>query len=67
MACASAGWPAVGRYLRLDEFNAVILQALEGPRFVLFHQSAVADDISGKNGGELAFHERAPLATPILC
>ena len=56
----------VGRYLRPDEFNAVILQALEGPRFVLSHQSAVADDISGKNGGELAFHERAPLATPIL-
>jgi hypothetical protein len=56
----------VGRYLRPDEFNAVILQALEGLRFVLLHQSAVADDISGKNGGELAFHERAPLATPIL-
>ena len=55
------------RYLRLDEFNAVSLQALEGLRFVLLHQSAVADDISGKNGGELAFHERAPLANPILC
>ena len=27
----------VGRYLRLDEFNAVILQALEGLRFVLLH------------------------------
>ena len=27
----------VGRYLRLDEFNAVIPQALEGLRFVLLH------------------------------
>src|ERR1700733_14645349 len=57
----------VGRYLRPDEFNAVILQALEGLRFVLLHYPAVADNISGKNGGERAFHERDPLANPILC
>jgi class 3 adenylate cyclase len=42
----------VRRYFRLDEFNAVILQALEGFRFVLLHQAAVTDDISGENGGE---------------
>ena len=27
----------VGRYLRLDEFNAVSLQGLKGLRFVLLH------------------------------
>ena len=58
---------AMLRYCRFNEFIAVSLDPLKGFRFVLLHQAAVADDISGKNGGELAFHERAPLANPILC
>ena len=49
---------------RLNEFDAVGLQPLEGFRFVLLHQVAVTDDISGENGGELAFHERDPLPIP---
>jgi hypothetical protein len=31
-------------------------QAVERVRFVLSHQATVADHISGKDGGELAFH-----------
>jgi class 3 adenylate cyclase len=37
---------------RLNEFDALSLQPLEGFRFVLLHQAAVTDDISGENGGE---------------
>ena len=58
---------AMLRYRRFNEFIAVSLDPLKGFRFVLLHQAAVADDVSGENGGELAFHERAPLANPILC
>ena len=46
------------RYRRFNEFNAVSLDPLKGFRFVLLHQAAVSDNVSGKNGGELSFHER---------
>ena len=52
------------RYRRFNEFIAVSLDPLKGFRFVLLHQAAVSDNVSGENGGELAFHERAPLANP---
>jgi hypothetical protein len=56
---------------RFDQFDPVRLEPLEGSRLVQFHQAAVAGDVGGENGGELAFHERAPLANPyygqVLC
>ena len=36
--------------------------ALEGSRLVQLHQAAVTSDVRGEDGGELAFHERAPSA-----
>ncbi len=50
---------AVRRDRRLDQFDPVRLKPLEGPRLVLLHQPAVADDVCGEDGGELPFHERA--------
>ena len=53
---------------RLDVLDPVGLEPLEGSGFVQLHQSAVAGDIRGEDGGELPFHERAVLSqhyTPI--
>jgi hypothetical protein len=47
-------------YRRLYQLNPVRLKALKGSRLVQLHQTAVADDVSGEDRGELAFHERAP-------
>ena len=57
---------AMPRYRRFNEFIAVSLDSLKGFRFVLLHQAAVSDNVSGKNGGELSFHERDLLAKPIV-
>jgi hypothetical protein len=42
-----------------DQFDPARLEPLEGPRFVQLQQTAVAGDVSGEDGGELAFDERA--------
>jgi hypothetical protein len=55
---------AMLRYRRFNEFNAVSLDPLKGFGFVLVHQAAVSDNVSGKNCGELALHERYLLAHP---
>ena len=47
---------------RLDVLDPVGLEPLEGSGFVQLHQSAVAGDIRGEDGGELPFHERAVLS-----
>src|SRR5262249_22612281 len=47
--------------LGFEQLLAVYPQAVERVRLVLRHQPAVADHISGEDGGELAFHAaRAP-------
>ena len=45
---------------RIDQFDPVSLEPLEGARLVQLHQAAVPDDVSGQYGGELALHERGP-------
>ena len=55
------------RDCRLNQFSPACLKSLKGSRLVQLHQAAVASDIGGEDGGELAFHEGAPLANPILC
>ena len=47
---------AMLRYLRFNQFKPVGLQPLEGFRFILLDQPAVADDIGGEDGGQFAFH-----------
>jgi hypothetical protein len=44
---------------RFDQFDPVRLQPLEGSSLVQFHQTGVAGDVGGEDGGELQFHERA--------
>ncbi len=50
---------AMGRDRRLDQFRPVDFEPLEGSRLVQLHQTAVAGDVGGEDGGELPFHERA--------
>ena len=40
---------------RFDQFDPARLEPLEGSRLVLLHQAAVAGDVGGEDGGELAF------------
>ena len=40
---------------RLDEFSAARLKPFEGSRLVQLHQAAIAGDVGGEDGGELAF------------
>jgi hypothetical protein len=42
--------PAMARDRRLDQLRPPLAQALEGPRLILLHEAAVADDIGGENG-----------------
>ena len=46
----------------LDQFDPARLEPLEGSRLIQLHQSAVAGQIGGEDGGELAFHERGHAA-----
>jgi hypothetical protein len=46
----------------LDKLSPARPEPLEGSRLVQLHQAAVTSDVRGEDGGELAFHERAPSA-----
>ena len=43
------------RYRRFDQFGPARLETLERSRLVQLHQAAVAGDVGGEDGGELAF------------
>ena len=50
---------AMRRDRRLDKFSSTGLKPLESSRLVQLHQTAVAGDVGGEDGGELPFDERA--------
>ena len=52
-------YAAMRRDGRLDKFSSTRLKPLESSRLVQLHQTAVAGDIRGEDGGELPFDERA--------
>jgi len=47
----------MARDLRLEQLLAPGLQPLMRPRLVALHERRITDDISGKNGSELALHD----------
>lgn len=47
----------MARDLGLEQLPAALLQPREGPRLVAFHHRGIANDVGGKDGGELAVHE----------